>query len=51
MDLDRLIERAMKNPETRVRVYLAFNIGLILVNISIILGLALFFLSLTGHLR
>ena len=48
MDLDRAIERAMRDPETRVRIYLLFNVGLIVVDITIALGLVFLFYKLRG---
>jgi F0F1-type ATP synthase membrane subunit c/vacuolar-type H+-ATPase subunit K len=48
MNLDRAFEKAMKNPETRVKIYIAYNIGLALVNLTIILGLGFLFLRYAG---
>lgn len=41
MDLDRFLERTLRDPEKRVKIYIAFNLGIILVNIFIVLGLVI----------
>jgi len=46
MSLDRALERALKDPETRVKVYLAFNISLLLVNLSMAFGLLFLLIQL-----
>ncbi len=48
MNMDRAFERAMKDPETRVKIYIAYNIGLVLVNLTIIAGLGFLFLRYAG---
>ncbi len=48
MNLDRAFERAMKNPETRVKIFIAYNIGIVLVNLTIIAGLGFLFLRYEG---
>ncbi len=48
MTLERTLERMLKNPEKRVKLYIAFNIGVFLVNIAIIFGLAVLFLRVAG---
>jgi hypothetical protein len=48
MNLDRAFEKAMKDPEMRVKIYLAYNVGIVLVNLSIIAGLGFLFLRYAG---
>jgi hypothetical protein len=48
MNLDRAFERAMKDPETRVKIYIAYNVGLVVVNLTIIAGLGFLFLRYAG---
>lgn len=48
VDLDRALEKFLKNPEKRVRFYIAFNIAIIVVNLAIIAGLAVLFLRIAG---
>jgi hypothetical protein len=38
----------MKDPEMRVKIYLAYNVGIVLVNLSIIAGLGFLFLRYAG---
>ncbi|GBE18581.1 hypothetical protein BMS3Abin16_01186 [archaeon BMS3Abin16] len=48
MNFDRAIEKAMKDPEVRVKLYIAFNLGLVAVNLFIVVGLAVLFLRIAG---
>lgn len=44
-----LIKKWMLNPDNRTKVYLAFNVGLILTNILIAVGALVFVLVIIGH--
>jgi hypothetical protein len=44
MQLDKAFQEAMKDPEKRIKIYIAFNIGLVLVNVFIFAGLLFIFL-------
>ncbi len=48
MMLDNYLEEILKDPEKRVKLYIAFNIGVFLVNIAIIVGLVFLFIRLFG---
>ncbi len=48
MNLDRRLEKMLKDPEKRVKLFLAYNLGLFLVNVAIIIGLAFLFLRVAG---
>ncbi|GBE56670.1 hypothetical protein BMS3Bbin16_00879 [archaeon BMS3Bbin16] len=46
--LDRAFEQTMKNPETRVKIFIAYNLGLVLVKLTIIAGQGFLFLKYAG---
>jgi hypothetical protein len=48
MNLDRALERVLKDPEKRVKVFIAYNVGILIVNVVIAVGLGVFFLRFAG---
>jgi hypothetical protein len=44
MYLEWELEKALRDPEKRIKLYIAFNVGIMLVNIAIAVGLGVLFL-------
>lgn len=48
MNLDRRLEKVLKDPEKRVKLYLAYNVGIVLVNVAIVFGIGVLALRTAG---